>query len=251
MYNGENYKNGFTMFDNKTSVSDYMNLILTHECNKKCAFCVDEYVGEKGFVSIETVKKSLYFAKQKGIRDILLIGGEPTLHPEIIGIAKLVKSMGFHSIITTNYTKPCVVKKLDGIIDCINISYYSQRTLPKQSDFLSDITYSVLIHRKQINTKEKLDEFIDKHAMNANLKFSTLTDCNDWTKKMQHVSYLDSLPVSKIVLFDEIEALIYRGAIIKRYDRVVNENAEQSYKSHVNGNINRSWVRNNIEIIAC
>lgn len=231
------------MFDIKTKTADYMNIILTHECNKKCAFCIDEYVGEKGFVSVEQVARSLDFAKSQNIRDILLIGGEPTLHPDIVEIATLTKSYGFNVIMTTNYTNPDVVKKLDGIVDSINISFYSQPKLPVQRDFISDLTYSVIIHRKQLNTKEKLDEFIDKHQDNAHLKFSTLTICNEWTRKMQIVPYLDELPVENVKLFDEINGQLYRGHIIKRHDQVFNDSAEQSYKAHVNGLINKSWLR--------
>ncbi|HDY7668868.1 TPA: radical SAM protein [Vibrio vulnificus] len=236
------------MFEVKQSVADYLNIIVTHACNMKCAFCIDEYRNEDVFVSLEHVEKALKFAKKKNVKDILLIGGEPTLHPMIVEIAQLTKSYGFRVILTTNYTKPDVVKALDGIVDCFNISFYSQRELPKQCDFVSDLTIHAIIHRKQLNTREKLDSFIDKYREYAHLKFSTLTVCNDWTEKMQSVPYLDSLPVKKMVLFNEIEGMEYRGCVIKRHDIILNPGADQSYKAHTNGQIIKSWKKDLIAL---
>lgn len=83
------------MFDITQKTSDYMSIVLTHECNKKCLFCIDEYRGNKEFISLENIDKALFFAKKSGIKDILLIGGEPTLHPNILEIAKIIKAHGF------------------------------------------------------------------------------------------------------------------------------------------------------------
>jgi hypothetical protein len=75
------------------------------------------------------------------------------------------------------------------------------------------------------------------------LKFSTLTNCNDWTDKHRDVSYLDSLECKRVVLFNEMVGQLYRGSVIKRYDKIINTIADQSYKAHVNGEIIKSWNR--------
>lgn len=87
--------------------------------------------------------------------------------------------------------------------------------MPKQSDFVSDLTLHTIIHNKQLNSKYKLDDFIDKHKNNGHLKFSTLEVCNEWTEKNQKVDYLDNLDCEKVLLFNEIEGLIYIGKEIK------------------------------------
>ncbi len=87
--------------------------------------------------------------------------------------------MDLKLILTTNYSKPDIIKQLDGIIDNFNISFYNQNILPKQKDFKSDITLNVLLHKKQLNTKDELDNFIDKYKEYGQLKFSTLSICND------------------------------------------------------------------------
>lgn len=232
-------------FDINTKTTDYANLILTHQCNRKCPFCVDCYRGEQGYISLDSVKKGLDACREKGITTILLIGGEPTLHPHVITIAKMIKDQGFSSVITTNYGCPEVVAKLDGIVDNMNISYYGQKVLPFSGMFLSDLTLHTLIHSEMLPSKLELDEFITKHEAVGwdNLKFSTLFPCNEWSKIKGSVDYLDTLECKWGVAFNEILVQEYRGVIIKRYDRIINHNAVQSLKIHVDGTINHSWIR--------
>ena len=231
------------MFDINTKTTEYASLVVTHECNKKCPFCIDKYRGNCEYISLSNVEKSLIEAKRANVKDILIVGGEPTLHPDIVKIATLIKEKGFRSIMTTNYSKPEIVKQLDGLVDCFNISFYNQKELPKQSDFTTDITITALIHKKQLSTKKELDDFIDKFKNHGHLKFSTLSVCNEWTKANQSVTYLENLNAEKVILFDEIEGLIYNGFVIKRYDKVINDNSFQSLKMHVDGEISRSWFR--------
>ena len=231
------------MFDGKIKTTEYGSLVVTHECNKHCKFCIDKYRGQCEYITLANVEKALLKAKEQNLKEILIVGGEPTLHPNIIDIAKLIKDYGFKSILTTNYTQPWIIKQLDTIVDCFNISFYNQKTLPMQCDFVSDITIITLIHKKQLHNKEELDRFIDKYQNYGHLKFSTLMACNNWTIQMQTIDYLDELRAENIVLFDEIEGLIYRNCIIKRYDRIINNNAYQSYKFHVDGEISQTWER--------
>lgn len=222
-------------------VNKYMSVVLTHQCNKNCPFCID-YKKDNCFISIDNFKNALEVAAQAKIEHILLTGGEPTLHPEILEFARMINEFRFTSILTTNYTNPKITQSLDGIIDCFNISYYGQERLPHQLDFKSDITISALIHKYQLSSKDELDCFMGKcWAYTNNLKFSTLTICNEWTRARQQVDYLDYLDCTWHVLFNEILGQSYKGSIIKRYDKVINPCARQSLKCHVDGLINYEW----------
>jgi len=128
-------------------------------------------------------------------------------------------------------------------VNCFNVSYYAQPKLPRQADFKSDITLHALIHDRQLASKEALDAFIDSHQESGHLKFSTLVPCNDWAAEHQRVEYLDTLDCEWVVLFNELLGQVYRGAVIKRYDRIINRSAHQSFKAHVDGQITQSWVR--------
>lgn len=231
------------MFSVSQTTRDYMSLVVTHDCTMRCPFCVDAYRGSGEYMSLDTAAKALEFGREHGIKDVLLIGGEPTMHPEIETIAQMAKRAGFRVILTTNYTDPGLVRKLDGCVDCFNISYYRQPVLPRQADFRSDLTLHALIHAGQLGTRAELDDFIDRHSFVGHLKFSTLVPCTPWAARHQAVPYLDALDCEWVTLFDEIAGQLYRGAVIKRYDRILNPSAHQSFKAHVDGTITQTWDR--------
>lgn len=232
------------MFSIEQKVKDYMSVVVTHRCNLHHRFCVDSYVGRDEDITAPIVDNAIEFALNNSIKDILLVGGEPTLHPEIIKIAKSFHDAGLRTILTTNYTNPGMIGFLDGIIDCFNISWYGQPVLPHQENFKSDITLHALIFDSQLETQIKLDRFIDSHSGTfGHLKFSTLVACNYYSIEHQAVEYIDGIDCEWVVLFNEMLGQIYRGTIIKRYDRIINHHAEQSYKCHVDGQIIRSWDR--------
>jgi organic radical activating enzyme len=239
----ESQAKGKTMFRIDTDTRKYASLVVTHECNRHCPFCIDAYRGNAEYISIPLVKKACEVFHERGIVDVLIVGGEPTIHPDIVNICKAIRAEGFNTILTTNFSNPQAFYQLDGIVDCFNVSWYGQKEIPHQHNVLSDLTISALIHKEQLRTKLGLDTFIDAYGQGAHLKFSTLAICNDFTRENQNVEYLDRLDCEKVILFDEIEGQIYRDCIIKRYDRVVNHNAHQSLKFHVDGEVSNSWVR--------
>jgi MoaA/NifB/PqqE/SkfB family radical SAM enzyme len=73
-------------------------------CNNLCKFCVQgdkrNLLSAKDF---KEIKKDLKEAFRKNRTEVVLTGGEPTLHPNFLEIIKLAKSIGFKNIqIQTN-----------------------------------------------------------------------------------------------------------------------------------------------------
>lgn len=80
------------------------DLKIGFRCNNLCKFCVQ---GDKRNLlpakDIEEIKKDLKEAFRKNKTEVVLTGGEPTLHPNFLEIIKLTKSIGFKNIqIQTN-----------------------------------------------------------------------------------------------------------------------------------------------------
>ena len=73
---------------------DYLEFHLADQCNLNCAGCL-HYApfAEKRFADIETVRRD--FARLKelfaNIRHIRIMGGEPLLHPDVVGFAQVVR----------------------------------------------------------------------------------------------------------------------------------------------------------------
>jgi len=179
------------MFCSNTTTSDYIFLIVTHECDRNCAFCVDKDRGKQEYITMENAAKAVQYCLDNDIKTITILGGEPTLHPFIASICSMIRYYGINIVMTTNYSKPSVVAYLDKFVSSFNISYYDQKHLPKQKDFNADLTLSKLLFKGGIDTREKLDNFIDKHQNDFNdLKFSTLTDINKFTHDHKDLLFL-------------------------------------------------------------
>lgn len=73
--------------------SNKLIIILTKECNRNCSFCIDKpnkkyYKDYSKYIDFDTIDKILLFAKNNNIKTVALNGGEPTLHPQVVEIAK-------------------------------------------------------------------------------------------------------------------------------------------------------------------
>lgn len=68
-------------------------------CNNRCAFCAQ---GEKRRASdhraVPEIARELKLAARAAVKGVVFTGGEPTLHPKIIDLVSLAKTLGFTSI---------------------------------------------------------------------------------------------------------------------------------------------------------
>lgn len=230
------------VFSTKLQNKEYFQVVLTHACNRNCRFCIDYRVGDDAWLSKTALVRALDWAKAAGVREVLYIGGEPTLHPQFREFCQEAKARGFQLIVTTNLQDPEIVAENDDLVDSWNFSYYGQKTIPLIAG--ADITISALIYQKGfLSSKDKLDAFIDRFQDDYTLKFSTLTVMNEYTAKYGDPGeWIDELPGDRLILFDFIAAQFYRGHLIKRYDiEGPDLPTLDSHKCLVDGTITRSW----------
>lgn len=237
--------------------SNKLIIILTKECNRKCAFCIDKpnrkyYIDYKPFIDIKTVEEILKFAEEHNIKTIALNGGEPTLHPQVVEIAKMVKAKGFQLKIFTNYDFPDVVKQLDGIVDIIRISYYGPMQLPNQKDFKSKITLKIMLTKFTFPKFDQLVKFIEEHANDFyDIKIHTLMQNNQFSIDSQ-VDYLDYInehyPLKRNEKGDYYHD--FMGYQIEREDLPNTEyDIEQRlYKAHMDGTISHYFEEDHYEL---
>lgn len=82
----------------------YIQLFLNFNCNQNCNFCFIKGIAKNTVMSLPHFKTLASILRNKGIREIDILGGEPFLHPEIIPILEIA-SDNFDSIfISTNGT---------------------------------------------------------------------------------------------------------------------------------------------------
>ncbi len=130
-----------------------MNLLLTLKCNRSCKFCFQKSIVTDpqmpDFIPIDNVKKVIEFLKASQMDSIDLLGGEPTLHPEIIPIMELLKGEGFNiTLITNGLYQPNLREALSKHIQKFLINYdnpseYSKTQLERLNANISAIDNSV------------------------------------------------------------------------------------------------------------
>ncbi|HPN81159.1 MAG TPA: radical SAM protein [bacterium] len=82
-------------------------LSLTEQCNNRCVWCYEKCnkASGKAFMGHEIVFKALGLLNKIDLNKVILIGGEPTLHPELSEIINTIKILGLKLSMVTNGRK--------------------------------------------------------------------------------------------------------------------------------------------------
>ncbi len=113
--------------------------VFTVGCNFKCPFChnpelVIPSLFTKGEGHIKTKELYSFLETRKGLLDgVVITGGEPCIHPDLVEFCTTIKKMEFNIKLDTNGTIPHVLELLlkDNLIDYVamdiksNLSTYS------------------------------------------------------------------------------------------------------------------------------
>lgn len=86
------------------STAPNLMIEVTDCCNIRCDVCYKRKGGT--FKTLERIERELNTAfKHRRLHTITISGGEPTLHPDLCGIVRLIKSRSLHVFLLTNGTK--------------------------------------------------------------------------------------------------------------------------------------------------
>jgi molybdenum cofactor biosynthesis enzyme MoaA len=78
---------------------------VSYDCTNHCVFCSESKSLNRRqpfFMKPEVVTEHLTRLARRGYDHVTFTGGEPTLHPEILGILKEARSLGYRTYVTTN-----------------------------------------------------------------------------------------------------------------------------------------------------
>jgi len=93
-----------------------LHLGITSKCNLNCEGCWYARKDRRD-MPFKEIQRIACEAKELGVRNVAIGGGEPLLHPEISEIVRYLKDLGFHVSITSNGT---MLKELE--VDELHLS---------------------------------------------------------------------------------------------------------------------------------
>lgn len=176
-----------------------LRLLLTHNCNYNCRFCHNEGVHEKKQQVLEASDYE-YLAKiaklSYNIDHINLSGGEPLIRPDVIDIARRLKSLGLNIAMTTNGFLLEQKKDICKYLDTINISFHSS-----DKDYYEYITNTKGTFEKVKNNIKLIRTKYPSIAINLNVAY-TKEVFEDFRNVISMINF--SLELNCVLKFIEI-----------------------------------------------
>ena len=83
---------------------DYIQFYPTLQCNLSCSFCFNRALPPLQDMPLDAYENMIGVLAHAKVRTLDIIGGEPTMHPEIVGIIREAGAHGLHVNISTNGT---------------------------------------------------------------------------------------------------------------------------------------------------
>lgn len=174
----------------------YLSVIATNACQRNCPYCINSLTDRSLSLPFEKATKNILKATKKfGIKEAVILGGEPTLYPKLIDLIKFLKDdcklrrVGF----TTNGIRlvddKYLISLIESGVDFINVSYH------QDDEFIS---YKQLKQiRKVFNKYRKANQ---KMRINTNVWKGNHDKFDDLMKWLDHISACcDEIRLSNII----------------------------------------------------
>jgi pyruvate formate lyase activating enzyme len=142
----------------KSSLIDYPGkisaVVFLNRCNFRCPFChnpelvFDEHSRELPDISVDEFMDFLH-KKKKWIDGVVMLGGEPTLHPGLIDFMKLIKSKELSVKLDTNGSNPEIIRRAidEKVVDYIAMDI---KNSPEKYDETANVKVNIENIKKSI-----------------------------------------------------------------------------------------------------
>jgi len=157
------------------------NLSITNVCNRNCVYC---FAGDtltefgKTYMSVETYNKALDYLRRSEIKQVRLLGGEPTLHPDFLKFVEKALEMNFDIMLFTNglvtknildYLESIPAGRLSVLLNTIHPTDQDTRGIELQGKMMARLRGSVIAGVNIYNSKQDLHYLLD-YVSEFNLK---------------------------------------------------------------------------------
>lgn len=109
----------------------YLSVVATNKCNRNCPYCINSDTDHSLQLPVRKMVKNVSeLVERYGVKEAIILGGEPTLHPDICNIIHGLKYAGIQVVrLTTNgiaLTDKLLIDMINFGLDGLNISYHNE-----------------------------------------------------------------------------------------------------------------------------
>jgi radical SAM protein with 4Fe4S-binding SPASM domain len=117
---------------------DYLQYYPTLRCNRSCTFCFNRSLPEMEDMGLEAFSSMLEILGSRCVTTIDMIGGEPTLHPEILMLLAGANERGFHVNLSSNGSDVGLLEEIMNRSDkvTVGLSINDRGTLDQTAAFI-------------------------------------------------------------------------------------------------------------------
>jgi radical SAM protein with 4Fe4S-binding SPASM domain len=157
------------------------NLSINNSCNRKCVYCfANDTRNEFGKASMnnETYHKALDYLQRSGLKQVRLLGGEPTLHPQFKSFVKKALERNFDIMLFTNglisdeildFLISIPEGKLSILLNTIHPSESDKTAMKRQQLIMTKLGRVTIPGINIYNAKQELDYLVE-YVIRYNLK---------------------------------------------------------------------------------
>jgi radical SAM protein with 4Fe4S-binding SPASM domain len=118
---------------------DYIQFYPTLRCNRSCPFCFNRGLSALPDMALDQFRRMLATLAKAGIATLDIIGGEPTLHPDIVTMVSDAEQCGMRVNLSSNGDDPHTLERILATAKrtTVGISINDRDTLDRLQPFIS------------------------------------------------------------------------------------------------------------------
>lgn len=122
------------------SAPDYIQFYPTMRCNESCDFCFNIGMPQHGDMSLTDFKRMTGILKGIGTRTFDIMGGEPTLHRDLLRFIGHAHQEGMQLNISSNGSRPLVLNEIRDLYPdvAVGISVNDRKNLPARAALIAE-----------------------------------------------------------------------------------------------------------------
>lgn len=176
----------------------YIQFYLTLRCNLSCTFCFNRGISATTEMNISDFEKVISVISDIGVREIDMLGGEPTLHPEFSQIVDIIYRNKIKTTISTNGSNIQILEELskqyNGNVIKIGVSLNSDIITKKLHKYIT--TYKPIV--KSVCSKKQIIPKTAKHYFGLSgvkyyLLFMDIVNKNDLKNSLPFYEFFKTL----------------------------------------------------------